>query len=155
VIERFIAQGISAERIVCRGGTSRPDHLAAFGGVDICLDPFPQNGGVSTWEALQMGVPVVAMLGHGSASRIAAAILSSTGLQDWIGDDDAAYHDIAVKFATMPAHLAALRSELPARVAACAAGNPSAYTRSVEDAYRGFWKRYCESSESESASPQG
>ena len=68
-------------------------------GVDICLDPFPQNGGVSTWEALQMGVPVVARLGHGSASRIAAAVLSSIGLQDWIGDDDAAYIDIAVKFA--------------------------------------------------------
>jgi len=101
-----------------------------------------------------VGVPVVARLGHGSASRIAAGVLSSIGLNDWIGDDAAAYTDIAVKFAAMPAHLTALRSELPARVAASAAGNPSVYTRSVEDAYRGFWKRYCESSESESASPQ-
>jgi len=66
-------------------------------------------------------------------------------LTDWIGEDDAAYIDVALKYAAMPAYLRQLRHALPTRIEARAAGNPAAYTKSVEDAYRGFWKRYCES----------
>jgi len=90
-----------------------------------------------------MGVPVVAKLGNSSVGRAAAAILSSTGLVDWIADDDAAYVDVALKHAT-PTYLSALRRELPGRIANSAAGNSVLYTKAVEEAYRGFWKNYCD-----------
>jgi hypothetical protein len=43
----------------------------------------------------------------------------------------------------MASHLEALRADLPARVAASAAGNGAMYTRRVEEGYRPFWRDYC------------
>jgi len=83
---RFVAQGVPQDRVICMGSTERRDHLVAFENIDISLDPFPQNGGISTWESLYMGVPVVAKLGNGASSRADAAILKAVGLDDWVAD---------------------------------------------------------------------
>ncbi|MCA1503834.1 tetratricopeptide repeat protein [Bradyrhizobium sp. NBAIM02] len=143
LLARFVAHGIAEERITCLGSSERADHLRAFALVDISLDPFPQNGGVSTWESLYAGVPVVAKLGHGASSRAGGSIAAAVGLDDWVAEDDEGYAAIACKFAAQPAHLARLRAELPARIAASAAGNVETYTRRVEEGYRKFWRDYC------------
>src|ERR1700726_3871608 len=135
--------GASPDRIRCIGSTSRREHLAAFANVDISLDPFPQNGGVSTWESLQAGVPVVTKLGGGTTSRLGGAIVKAVGLDDWVADDDDGYNAIARTYASMASHLEALRADLPARVAASAAGNGAIFTRRVEEGYRRFWRDYC------------
>jgi predicted O-linked N-acetylglucosamine transferase (SPINDLY family) len=101
------------------------------------------NGGVSTWEALQVGVPVLAKLGNSNASRAAGAILCSIGLNDWVTETEAQYIELALKYAAQPQYLAALRTELPGRVQASAAGNTQNYTRAVEQAYRTIWREYC------------
>ena len=85
LVGRFTAQGIAAERIRCLGATPRLEHLAAYEGIDICLDPFPQNGGVSTWEALQVGVPLLAKLGNSNASRW-PALPALIGLNEWVAE---------------------------------------------------------------------
>jgi predicted O-linked N-acetylglucosamine transferase (SPINDLY family) len=141
--EKLARHGVAAERIDLMGSTSREEHLAVHGRVDVCLDPFPQSGGVSTWEALHMGVPVVAKLGNGVSSRLSGAILSSIGMTEWIATDDDDYASIALKHASMPDRLRTIRHELPARIAMSSAGNPATYTRAVEEAYRAMWKEYC------------
>jgi predicted O-linked N-acetylglucosamine transferase (SPINDLY family) len=143
LVARFVAQGIAAENITCMGSTSRHEHLLAFANVDISLDTFPQNGGISTWESLYAGVPVVAKLGNGASSRAGGSIVAAVGLGDWVAEDDEGYASIACKYAAQPAHLAKLRAELPARIAASPAGNVEIYTRNVEAAYRQFWRDYC------------
>ncbi|MGA7805211.1 MAG: acetylglucosamine transferase, partial [Bradyrhizobium sp.] len=115
----------------------------AFAAIDISLDPFPANGGISTWESLYMGVPVIAKLGRATAARVAGAIVKAIGLDDWVADDDEGYVAIARKFAAMPAYLATLRQELPAMIAASPAGNSRVYTERVEAGYRQFWREYC------------
>jgi predicted O-linked N-acetylglucosamine transferase (SPINDLY family) len=139
LLERFAGHGIGPDRISFQGSTSREGHLAAHQSVDICLDPFPQGGGVTTFEALYMGVPVVAKLGDGVASRLAGAILSSVGLSDWIGADDDAYVDIALR--STPERLRTIRNELPGRIARRC--SPTEYTRAVEQAYRAMWQKCC------------
>src|SRR5262249_14536116 len=141
--ERFAARGVSPDRIDFLGYTPREQHLAAFAKVDICLDPFPQNGGVSTWEALHMGVPVVAQLGHVPVSRLSGAILTSIGLSDWVAQNAGQYAAIAVERALMPDDLRQLRHALPATIADSASGNGARYTRAVEEAYRAMWREYC------------
>jgi predicted O-linked N-acetylglucosamine transferase (SPINDLY family) len=143
LIARFTRHGVAPERIELMGSTPRADHLAALNRVDICLDPFPQNGGASTWESLQMGVPVIAKLGNGQASRAAGAILTAVGLGDWVGESDEAYLDIAVAKASQIDALAQLRRALPGRLAAAAPGNPVLYAQAVAKAYREMWRAYC------------
>lgn len=59
LLESLAAHGVTSDRVSLMGSTSREEHLAAYRRVDIGLDPFPHGGGVSTWESLYMGVPVV------------------------------------------------------------------------------------------------
>ncbi|MGY4307342.1 putative O-linked N-acetylglucosamine transferase (SPINDLY family) [Bradyrhizobium sp. USDA 4369] len=143
LIARFVAHGIDESRLTCLGSSMRQEHIAAFADIDMSMDPFPQNGGVSTWESLQAGVPVVAKLGNSSASRAGGAIVKAIGLDDWVAEDDEGYVAIALRYAGQPAELAKLRAELPARVANSPAGNVKTYTRKVEEGYRQFWRRYC------------
>ncbi|MBB4422193.1 putative O-linked N-acetylglucosamine transferase (SPINDLY family) [Bradyrhizobium sp. CIR48] len=140
---RLVNQGIPEQNITCLGSSGRADHLRTFAQVDISLDPFPQNGGISTWESLYAGVPVVAKLGHGASSRAGGAIVAAVGLNDWVAEDDDGYVEIARKFASQPEHLAKLRAGLPARIAASPAGNVEIYTRELEAGYRQFWRDHC------------
>jgi predicted O-linked N-acetylglucosamine transferase (SPINDLY family) len=119
------------------------DHLSALNRVDICLDPFPANGGASTWESLLMGVPVIAKLGNALPSRAAGAILTAIGMRDWVAETEQEYLDIAVARASQVAALAQTRRALPGRVAASAAGNPELYADAVGQAYRAMWRTYC------------
>jgi len=143
LLDRFARFGAPAERIALMGSTPRLEHLAALNNVDICLDPFPHNGGASTWEALQMGVPVIARLGNTQAGRAAAAILTAAGMPDWVAGGEEAYLDIAVGWASRISELAAVRRALPARIAASAAGDPVRYAEAVGNAYRTMWRAYC------------
>lgn len=148
--DTLAAHGIEADRIDLRGGTSRQDHLAAFNDVDIALDPFPQNGGVSTWEALWAGVPVVTKMGDSLQSRVSGAILSAVGLTDWVANNDEEYARLAVDKASNIEALARLRSELRSAIWASPAGNPDLYTHAVERAYRAMWRKWCASDEAHS-----
>ena len=143
LVARFVAHGIAEADVTCLGATTRGEHLTAFEKVDISLDPFPQNGGISTWESLYMGVPVVTKLGNGASSRAAAAIIKAVGLDDWVASDRENYIAIAKKFAASPAHLERLRAELRAMISSSSAGNVEVYTRKVEEGYRQFWRDYC------------
>ncbi len=143
LLARFAACRLPAERVELLGATSRDEHLASFNRIDICLDTFPQNGGVSTWEALQMGVPVVAKLGNSLPGRAAGSILTALGLPDWVADCDQTYADIAAIRAFGIGDVSQLRRELPERIRDAAAGDPVSYARAVDDAYRAMWKRYC------------
>jgi predicted O-linked N-acetylglucosamine transferase (SPINDLY family) len=139
LLEKFAAHGIGLDRIALMGSSSREEHLAAYRRVDICLDPFPHVGGVSTWEALHMGVPVVTRLGNTIAKRVGGAILSAVGLGNWIANDDAEYVDIALR--STPDRLKALRCAIPALIdERC---GPAFYAKAVEGAYRVMWKKRC------------
>ena len=139
LLEKFAFHGIAPDRISLMGSTSREQHLAAYRQVDICLDPFPHGGGVSTWETLYMGVPVVAKLGNGVTSRVGGAILSAIGMTDWVATDDDQY--VAIALRSTPDSLRKIRHELPDLIdRRC---GPAAYTREVEAAYRMMWEKWC------------
>ena len=136
-------QGIGAERVVMRGRTSHREHLAAYGEVDIALDPFPYGGGVTTWEALTMGCPVVAKLGNSVAARTAGGVLAAIGLPDWVASDDEAYVALAAAKAQDVSALASLRGGLRSLIAASASGSPDRYADAIDAAYRKVWRAWC------------
>jgi predicted O-linked N-acetylglucosamine transferase (SPINDLY family) len=137
--------GVDRSRVELLGRTDRTAHLAAMSRVDIALDTFPQNGGLTTYESILMGVPVVALLGRSAPGRSSAAILSALGLADWAGEHEEAYVGIATAAATDRERLAALRRSLRQRLLASAAGDLDRYTRAAEAAFRDIWWRWCAS----------
>ena len=52
--------------------------------VDLMLDPFPYNGGVTTWDALWMGVPVLSLAGNTYVSRQGVGLMNNAGLPEYI-----------------------------------------------------------------------
>ena len=108
----FVAAGGDRTRLEIRGSLGRPDLLAAYNQVDLALDPFPYSGGVTTCEALWMGVPVVTYPGETFAGRHALSHLSNVGLTETVAADPGDYVERAVRLAEDLPHLAALRSGL-------------------------------------------
>jgi FkbM family methyltransferase len=69
---------------------------------DIYLDPFPFSGACSLYDALEVGLPVVARQGKVCRSRHSNAMLEQAGLSHWVAADDAAYVQRAVALARDP-----------------------------------------------------
>ena len=141
---KFETNGISAHRLVFLGATPRAAHLATYGAIDVALDSFPFGGGVTTLEALWMGVPVVCMLGHSQPSRVAGSILGAIGRREWIANDVGEYIGLAVKLANDRKALRSIRGTLRDEVRQSEAGNPDKYASAVEVAYRRMWRTWCE-----------
>jgi protein O-GlcNAc transferase len=141
-------EGIAAERVKLLGPTDRAGHYAAYQEIDIALDPFPHAGGMTTLDALWMGVSVVTWPGRTISSRWTATSLTALGLTDFIAPDLEAYVALAVAKASDVTALARLRANLRQRVSASAFGDCARYTRAVEAAYREMWRRWCNAGES-------
>jgi predicted O-linked N-acetylglucosamine transferase (SPINDLY family) len=137
------AEGIGPERVTFLDQLHRSGHFGAYDAIDMALDPFPHGGGMTTLDALWMGVPVVTWRGSTIPSRLAAASLSAIGLTDFIAPDRVGYVDLAVRKANDLPALAHLRASLRDRVAHSAVGDPALYARAVEAAYREMWRRWC------------
>lgn len=136
--------GIPLERLIYRTGSSQREHLATYNEIDIVLDCFPQQGGVSSLEALWMGVPVVSYC-HPvmPAGRVGRFILENIGLPALAVDAQDAYVDIAAFLARQPEKLSALRGSLRQRMQRSAICNVEAFQRHVDLAFRTIWRRYC------------
>ena len=143
ILNEFRRRGVDPSRIVLRGSTPHLEQLLTFAEVDIALDPFPQNGGVSTLEPLWMGVPVVPLLGTTPPGRASGAILSAVGHGEWVARSEASYVEIATRLADSPDLLDHARRTLRAEVIASTVGDPVAYSRATEAAYREIWRRAC------------
>lgn len=139
--ESFAHWGVDPSRVETRGHTPRDEHLRQYGDIDIMLDSWPHVGGITTLEALYMGVPCVTLLGDRAPSRVSASILTGLGMTDWIADSPPQYLEIATAMAR--ADLGDLRAGLPERIKATTIGDPVAYTRELEGVYRQLWQAWC------------
>jgi len=114
----FAGHGIDPARVEFRGWTDYADLLAAYGEIDVALDPFPFAGGATTCEALWMGVPVVTWPGATFASRHGRSFLSTLGLPQWIVGTAEEYVARARELAGDLEGLATWRAALRPRMAA-------------------------------------
>jgi predicted O-linked N-acetylglucosamine transferase (SPINDLY family) len=135
---------IAADRVVLVGASPHEEHLKIFHQIDIGLDPFPRGGGVSTAEALWMGVPLVTLEGATVPGRITASLLSQIGMDDWVAQTDDDYVAIALRAGREPERVAALRQNMRERLRASPCGDAPRYTRAVEQVYRQMWRKWCD-----------
>lgn len=133
--ERFASHGIAGTRLETTYTAPQPLTWAAYGSIDIALDPFPHNAGTTTIEALWQGVPVLTLAARPSVGRIGASILHAVGLDDWIAGDVTAYIDRAVAAASDLPALVRLRSALRPRFAASPLRDAPGLARCLEATY--------------------
>ncbi|MDR3509089.1 MAG: tetratricopeptide repeat protein, partial [Caulobacteraceae bacterium] len=142
-LERFAAQGIGAARLDLVFTTPQPRTWAAYGAIDIALDPFPHNAGTTTIEALWLGVPVLSIRDRPSVGRFGASILSAVGLENWVADDVQAYVARGIAAASDIAALDALRGGLRARFLASPLSDAAGLGLDLQSAIRDLWKTWC------------
>lgn len=143
-VERFAQRGIDATRLDLRGASAHHEMFAEYGHMDIALDPFPFNGGMTTLEALWMGVPVVALQGNTVVSRQSYSALANIGLDGTLAfPDQDAYVAGAVALANDPGRLADLRQTIRTRMEASPLCQPERFTRDLEALYRRMWQAWC------------
>jgi predicted O-linked N-acetylglucosamine transferase (SPINDLY family) len=135
---RFDRHGIARERLDLVYTAPQPATWAAYGGIDVALDPFPHNGGVTTFEALWMGVPAVSMRARPPLGRYGDCLLGALGMDDWCVDDVEAYVARAVAAISDPDALAATRTGLRARMASSELCDGAGLARALEAAYAGM-----------------
>ena len=141
VTDAFVARGIAAERIELRGPSFHADLLQEYADIDIALDPFPFTGGLTSCEALWMGVPVVTWPQSRVVSRQTHALLHQMGLPELSASDAGAYVRLAVALANDRARLAQLRATLRDRMRASPLMDVARFTRQLEDTLIDLYRR--------------
>jgi protein O-GlcNAc transferase len=129
----FAQRGIAQTRIDLRGPSFHRDVFKQHAEIDIALDPFPFTGGLTSCEALWMGVPVVTWPQARVVSRQSHAILSLIGLSELSAKNADDYVRIAAELALDPVRLAAIRESLRQRMVESVLMDLPSYTQRLED----------------------
>ncbi|MBF0194607.1 MAG: tetratricopeptide repeat protein [Magnetococcales bacterium] len=138
----FKIHDIDSKRLILIGNTSRQDHLKAHEQIDMMLDPFPHNSGMTSMESLRMGVPV---LSCGNKIRCPAtqSMLNILNLNEWNAKDEREYVEKAIQFSKDTDTLKTLRHQLRTKFDESALGNSKLYAQKVEAIYRELWIKWC------------
>jgi protein O-GlcNAc transferase len=139
----FGHMGIDPRRIETRRGGRHEAFLCNYSDIDVALDPFPYSGGMTTLEALWMGVPVVSRAEGGFAGRHSVSHLSRAGLGSWVSETDEDYVEAAASAVSDLGALADLRRNLRDRLRTSSLCDAAAFTRSLEGVYRTLWRQAC------------
>lgn len=105
-------QGVDPFRLVFAPKLPWHDHLQRLQTADLFLDTWPYNAHTTASDALWMGLPVVTRTGKSFASRVAASLLKASDLDELVTHNESQYEDLAVKLASSPADLQALRDRV-------------------------------------------
>ena len=119
-IRAFLSQGgVAAERLIFLPATlSWEEHMACYNRLDVALDTTPWSSATTGFDALEMGVPLVAIRGGCTSARMSSAILRGLGRPEWIAESPQQFAAITAGLcADLPALRAgkqALREEVQA-----------------------------------------
>jgi SAM-dependent methyltransferase len=141
VADIFASRGITADRIELRGPSFHADLLKEYADIDIALDPFPFTGGLTSCEALWMGVPVVTWPQSRVVSRQTHAFLHQIGLPELSAKDADDYVRITVGLANNRERLAQLRVTLRDRMQASPLMDVAGFTRQLENTLIDLYRR--------------
>jgi FkbM family methyltransferase len=143
VAATLASHGIDADRICMEGHSKHYQLFECYNNVDIALDPWPYSGGLTTCEAMLMGVPVVTLPGPTFAGRHSATHLINAGMPELVANSWDEYISRAAELASDIDSLSKIRKHLRQILLASPVCNAEKYGRHLADALRAIWTRYC------------
>lgn len=120
-----------------------PDYLEQYRDIDIALDAVPYNGGLTTCEALYMGVPVVGLRGRTHGSRFGASILVNADVKELLVENDLSYVRRAVQLGNRPELIGAYHSGLRANMKRSPLMDAKNYMAELESKFSAIWRNFC------------
>ncbi len=141
--QRFAARGVSRERIDILGQLPFAQHMDLYNRVDLLLDTYPYNGGITTLEGLWMGVPTLTWTGQTFVSRAGWSILTRLGLEGFVAHSAREYAHKASAFVRQTDELARIRCALRSMMLHSPLCDLTRVSRELERAYRRMWHCWC------------
>ena len=136
------ARGIDPRRLVFASRIERDAYLARYRLADLFLDTLPYNAGTTASDALWAGVPVLTCAGQTFSARMAGSLLNAVGLPELVTNRPADYEALAVKLATEPRLLDAIKKKLARNRLTAPLFDTDRFRRHIEAAYTTMWERY-------------
>ncbi len=143
-LDVLATHGIDSKRVRMEGQSAHYDLLNSYNEVDIALDPWPYSGGLTTCEALLMGVPVISLPGPTFAGRHSATHLINAGMPELVVSNWSEYLARAVELASDLQSLSTIREHLRQILLQSPVCDGAKFARHLSDALRAIWQRYCE-----------
>jgi protein O-GlcNAc transferase len=136
--------GLALDRVILEP-RKRANQFVLYNKIDIALDPFPCNGGTTSFDTMWMGVPFITLAGKHFVSRMGVTILTNAGLPELIARNIDEYIGLATGLALDKDRLRRLRHNLRDRIAKSPLMDQTAFARNMEAAYREMWRKWCDS----------
>jgi predicted O-linked N-acetylglucosamine transferase (SPINDLY family) len=138
----FTSHGVAPERLRLLPRQPPADYFSLHNEVDVTLDPFPYNGGITSLNSLWMGVPFVTLAGDRAVGRAGLSLLTNVGLPDLVARDADDYVRRTVQLARDTPRLADLRATLRPRLRQSPLMDEPRFTRAFEQLLRAAWERW-------------
>jgi predicted O-linked N-acetylglucosamine transferase (SPINDLY family) len=132
---RFDELGVDPNRVEYAGKQSWDAYLDLYSRIDIALDPYPYGGGITTCDAIWMGVPVVTLSGKTAVGRGGRSILSNLGLADLVAESPEGYIETAASLAADTGRRTEFRATLRETMEASPLRDGAGLARDLEDAF--------------------
>lgn len=116
-------------------GRNDAENMARYGLIDLVMDTFPYGGVNGTLEALDAGVPVVALAGKRNQERTSLSILSNLDVPELIVHSEREYIDMACKLALDRQLRKQLRDKIKAKLSQSVLTDMDVHVRHLEAAY--------------------
>ena len=129
------ARGVDPARLIFGPPLPNDQHLARLRLCDLFLDTLPYNAHTTGSDALWAGLPVLTCMGQTFPSRVGASLLRAVGLPELVTQSLADYESLAIRLATEPVLLNALRQKLSTQLRSAPLYDTPRYTRHLEAAY--------------------
>ncbi|MDB5356761.1 MAG: repeat-containing protein [Phycisphaerales bacterium] len=142
VLSLFEHHGIRREQIQLLHLRPLDAYFRLYHDVDISLDPFPYNGGITSLDSLWMGVPFVTLAGERAVGRAGLSLLTNVGLTDLIAQSAGEYVQTTLHLARDTSRLEHYRQSLRTRLAGTALMNEKQFTCDLEALYAEAWNHW-------------
>ncbi|SAI71313.1 Poly-beta-1%2C6-N-acetyl-D-glucosamine synthase [Bordetella ansorpii] len=143
IVAIMAAEGVAEERVMFEGQSLHYDLFGRYNDIDVALDPWPYSGGLTTCEAMLMGVPVVSLPGPTFAGRHSATHLVNAGMAELVAQDWDQYRARALELVSDLQALATIRSHLRQILLESPICDGKKFAGHLGDALRAIWQRYC------------
>ena len=136
MLERLIQHGASPDRVVMIEKVGFQEYLELHAQIDLSLDTFPYNGGTTTMHSLWMGVPILALEGKSSISRVGSELMKGLNLPEFSCSNLESYIETAIDLSRNSEKMSFVRGILRKRMSFILVEQAKAFTRELEAKFR-------------------